>query len=52
MHMRLTRAQKDAIERAAAAATLDASTWARMIVLRETDWTPEAELQAMQKKAK
>lgn len=40
LHVRLTAAQRAAIEEKARAATLDASTWVRMVALRETDWRP------------
>jgi uncharacterized protein (DUF1778 family) len=41
IHLRLTSAQKAAIERAARQATLDPSTWVRMTALAATDWKPE-----------
>lgn len=36
-----TRAQKEAIVKAARKAALPPASWVRMIVMRETDWNPE-----------
>jgi len=41
LHVKLTSAQREAIDRAARRDTLDPSVWARMVLLRSTDWNPD-----------
>lgn len=36
-----TKAQKEAITRAARKAALSPASWVRMVVIRETDWNPD-----------
>lgn len=39
----LATAQYDAIRRAARKAAIPPATWARMVILRETDWNPDSD---------
>lgn len=41
LQVKLSPTQKEAVVRAARRATLDLSVWARMVLLRETDWNPD-----------
>ena len=44
LNIRLTEAQYSAVERAAMRLGIDPSTWARMAVLRDTNYNPDDEL--------